>query len=508
MITSMPPEIDRTGVDVITADAALALVRPYLGQCFIGGAWIAPADGAVAKRGVINPATQAVLCDVALCGPADVERAVGVARAAFDAEGAEWSRSDRLAWLQRLSAQIEARRGAFAQLISLEVGSPIDFADTHQVGRALDHLSATIDTLSGLDEEALFSPDTPHDLIRHEPLGVAALITPWNWPLNQIVLKVAGAMAAGCTMVLKPSEAAPLTAILFAECVAQAGVPQGVFNMIQGDGAGTGASLCRHAGVDVISLTGSTVTGRAVAREASGRVTRLALELGGKSANILFEDCDLEKSVRQGLAHAFRNSGQACNAASRMLVAPSIYYRVLALAAGGALNTRVGPPDMPGTHIGPLISQVQFDRVQRYIQMGLDDGAKLLAGGLGRPDGMDGGYYVRPTLFADVKPQMRIFKEEIFGPVLTLTRFEDEAEAIALANATDYGLAGYIQTADPDRALRVARGLRVGMVQVNGTSRAPGTPFGGRKQSGYGRESGLAGILSFQDVKSLSGIGI
>ncbi|MEO1206386.1 MAG: aldehyde dehydrogenase family protein [Pseudomonadota bacterium] len=482
---------------------------------YIDGQWVRPGSDAD-HRALINPATETAIVSIPLAGADDVDRAVGAARRAFDAGGWRDAPVEKRSHVLQLVAEgLAKRQEELAQSISLEVGSPIDFAREHQVGRALQHVSATIDALHGMAVEMPFDGgraggSPTRDFLRYEPRGVAALITPWNWPLNQMVLKLIGGLAAGCSIVLKPSELAPLTGLVFADIVgtalADGEVPDGVFNLINGDGPGAGAALCSHAGVDLISFTGSTATGRTIARLAAENVTPVQLELGGKSANILFADCDVDLAVRQGVAHCFRNSGQACNAASRMLVHTAIYDDVVEIAGRIANETRVASPRENGRHLGPLISVQQFDRVQRYIQLGIDQGARLIAGGPGRPTGLSTGYYVRPTVFADVTPEMAIFQDEIFGPVLSLSRFNDEDEAIMLANASAYGLAGYIQTQDNAMALRVARRLDVGMVQINGTSRAPGTPFGGRKASGYGREAGLAGIRAFQDLKSLSGI--
>jgi len=341
--------------------------------------------------------------------------------------------------------------------------------------------------------------------VRYESLGVAALITPWNWPLNQTALKVGAALAAGCAMVLKSSELAPRSGALFAECVAEAEAPQGVFNHLIGD-AETGASLIAHPDVDVVSFTGSTAVGRLIAEAAGRNLKKAILELGGKSPNLLFADCDPGLAVHQGLAHCFRNAGQSCNAASRMLVERPIYDRVVELAAEAARDTEVAPPDQPGKHLGPLISQSQFDRVQALIEAAIADGARLVAGGPGRPAGFERGFYARPTVFADVTPDMEIFQTEAFGPVLTLTPFDTEDEAVRLANATPFGLAAYIQSTDDEQIDRVCRQLRVGMIQVNGQSREQGAPFGGVKASGFGRESGRFGIREYQAIKSISGV--
>jgi len=468
-------------------------------RSLVGAGWIAaPRARAVARE---DPATGAARAPLPAAPPSIIDRAVRAAAASG------WQASDRAARLTALDAliaELDARREDFARTISAEIGSPIDFARTQQVAAALNHLHATRDAAAAADDDAPVFRERPDHRVRFEPAGVAALITPWNWPLNQVVLKVGGALAAGCPMVLKPSELASETAMLFARCMLAAGLPAGTFNLVLGDGR-TGAALVRHPGVEVVSFTGSTRAGAAIARAAARGFRCSILEMGGKSANLLFADCDLPTAIRQGLAHCFRNTGQSCNAASRMLVAREIYDEAVALAAAHAAATPVGPPSAPGPHLGPLVSRAQFDRVQALIDSGIAQGARLVAGGPGRFEAMPQGHYPRPTVFAEVTPAMRIFREEIFGPVLTITPFEDEAHAVALANDTDYGLAGFVQTADPARADRVARALRVGMVQVNGQSRVPGAPFGGVRASGWGREAGLWGIRAFQEVKSISG---
>jgi aldehyde dehydrogenase (NAD+) len=464
----------------------------------IAGRWEAPAGGPAIDR--VDPATEAPRTPVT---PASADQ---ISRAIAAAAGSGWpaaSRDDRLAALDRMGAALAARAEALAQVISTEIGAPIDFARSGQVAAALGHLTATRDALAAAPDDT-HPPGQPDHRVRHEPAGVAALITPWNWPLNQVVLKVGAALAAGCPMVLKPSELGADTAALFAEAVQDANLPPGTFNLLQG-GADVGAALVADPRVAVISFTGSTRAGQSIASAAAIGFRRAVLELGGKSPNIVFADCDLDRAIRQGLAHCFRNNGQSCNAAARMLVERSVYDGAVALAAELADAWPVDAPDRPGAHLGPQVSAAQFARVQDLIESGVAQGARLVAGGPGRPQGFMGGFYSRPTVFADVTPAMRIWREEIFGPVLTMTPFENDAHAIALANDTDYGPAGYIQTGDAARADRVARALRVGMVQVNGQSRMAGAPFGGVKGSGLGREAGLWGIRAFQDIKSISG---
>ncbi len=456
------------------------------------GAW---AQGDRVFHTLIDPRTAKPWARFPAADRADVTAAIAAAKAAQTLDWTAAVRMDRLGMLERLIQGIEARRTEFATLICAEIGAPADFAESKHVGTAVAHLRAILDAAKGSSDDIAPAPDQPQHRIRYEPLGLALLITPWNWPLNQLALKVGAALVAGCSMILKPSELAPATALLLADCMVEAGVPKDMFAVVLGDGT-VGAQLAAHPDIDVISFTGSTAVGREVARSAATHFTRTNLELGGKSPNLLFADCILPLAVEQGIAHAFRNGGQSCNAASRMLVETSIYDQVVTLAA--QIADRFTP--------APLVSQTQFDRVQGHIQAALAKGARLIAGGLGHAPGTTG-FTPRPTVFADVTPQMALAQDEVFGPVLAISPFQDETDAIAQANATDYGLAAYIQTGDPARAARVARQLNVGMVQINGSSRAPGAPFGGRKQSGWGREAGLWGIRAFQDIKSVSGLG-
>ena len=467
---------------------------------YINGQWVASIDGR--EMAVENPSTEEKIATITLGGVADADAAVAAAKAAFPA----WAATDpldRIAALERLMEVYKGQAEDMAQAISFEMGAPIALARTAQVGAGAGHLKNTIRTVKGFAFERPLGDHAPCDMILYEPVGVCALITPWNWPMNQVMLKVAPALAAGCTMVLKPAEQAPLSAMLLAEMIDAAGFPPGVFNLVNGDGAGVGAHLTAHPDVNMVSFTGSTRAGVAISKAAADTVKRVSLELGGKGANIIFADAD-EKAVTRGVRHCFNNSGQSCNAPTRMLVERSIYDQAIETARAVAEKTEVGPADIEGRQIGPVVSETQFNKIQYLIKRGIDEHATLIAGGLERPDGLNRGHFVRPTIFADVTPEMTIWKEEIFGPVLTMTPFDSEEEAIALANDTPYGLTNYVQTADKSRARRLARGLRSGMVEMNGKFGAPGTPFGGMKQSGTGREGGVWGLEEFLEVKAVS----
>ena len=467
---------------------------------YINGQWVASIDGR--EMAVENPSTEEKIATITLGGVADADAAVAAAKAAFPA----WAATDpldRIAALERLMEVYKGQAEDMAQAISFEMGAPIALARTAQVGAGAGHLKNTIRTAKGFAFERPLGDHAPCDMILYEPVGVCALITPWNWPMNQVMLKVAPALAAGCTMVLKPAEQAPLSAVLLAEMIDAAGFPPGVFNLVNGDGAGVGAHLTAHPDVNMVSFTGSTRAGVAISKAAADTVKRVSLELGGKGANIIFADAD-EKAVTRGVRHCFNNSGQSCNAPTRMLVERSIYDQAIETARAVAEKTEVGPADIEGRQIGPVVSETQFNKIQYLIKRGIDEHATLIAGGLEHPDGLNRGRFVRPTIFADVTPEMTIWKEEIFGPVLTMTPFDSEEEAIALANDTPYGLTNYVQTADKSRARRLARGLRSGMVEMNGKFGAPGTPFGGMKQSGTGREGGVWGLEEFLEVKAVS----
>ena len=380
------------------------------------------------------------------------------------------------------------------------MGAPISMARSDHADAAVGHLQGFIDALIGLESRKNLSNG---DILVHEAIGVCGLITPWNWPMNQIVLKVVPALASGCTCVLKPSEHTPISAVVYAEIIHEAGYPAGVFNLVQGDGLTVGAALSKHPDVQMMSFTGSTRAGTAVTRDAAETVKRVTLELGGKSPNLVFADCDLEARVTASVQECMFNTGQSCDAPTRLLVERSCYDQVLAIAKRAAENQAVGDPSQEGDHIGPLFDKIQYDRVQAMVQTGLDEGARLLAGGLGKPDGFNTGWFVKPTVFADVSNDMRIAQEEIFGPVLVIIPFEDDDEAIEIANDSPYGLAAYLQSGNPERAERVAASLRAGAVHINGGGFAYGSPFGGYKRSGNGREGGLMGLEDYMESKTL-----
>ena len=467
---------------------------------YINGQWVASIDGR--EIAVENPSTEEKIATITLGGVADADAAVAAAKSAFPA----WAATDplgQIAVLERLMEVYKSRAEDMAQAISVEMGAPIALARTAQVGAGAGQLNNTIRAAKAFAFERPLGEHAPSDMILYEPVGVCALITPWNWPMNQVMLKVAPALAAGCTVVLKPSELSPLSAILLAEMIDEAGFSPGVFNLVNGDGTGVGTHLTAHPDVDMVSFTGSTPAGVAISKAAADTVKRVSLELGGKGANIIFADAD-EKAVTRGVRHCFNNSGQSCNAPTRMLVERAIYDQSVETARKVAEKTEVGPTEIESRQIGPVVSETQFNKIQYLIKCGFDEHATLVAGGLGRPDGLNRGHFVRPTVFADVTSNMTIWKEEIFGPVLVMTPFDTEEEAIALANDTPYGLTNYVQTADKTRARRVARGLRSRMVEMNGKFGGAGSPFGGMKQSGNGREGGAWGLEEFLEVKAVS----
>ncbi|GLU32950.1 aldehyde dehydrogenase family protein [Trinickia caryophylli] len=467
---------------------------------YIDGAWSAPAGDA--RLPVIDPCTEAPFAEVALGEARDVDRAVAAAKRAFPTF-ALTDPAERIALVRRILDVYLTRSDEIADTISREIGAPRQLARDWQAGLGRRHLEELLRTC----ETFAWRRQKGTTLVCYEPVGVAALITPWNWPINQIVCKVAPALVAGCTMVLKPSEVSPLNAVLFAEVLEEAGVPAGVFNLVHGDGPTVGARLCAHPDVDMVSFTGSTRAGVQVATLAAPTVKRVHQELGGKSANLLLDDVDFDAAVTRGVNSCFNNSGQSCNAPTRMLVPAARHGEAVEIARRAATAHCVGPADAPETTMGPVVSHVQFERVQRLIAAGIDEGATLVAGGLGRPEGLERGYYVRPTVFADVRPDMAVAREEIFGPVLSILPYRDEEDAIAIANDSPYGLAAYVQSRDLDRARRVAFRLRAGSIHLNYPAWDPGAPFGGYKQSGNGREYGEWGLESFLEVKGVIGHG-
>ncbi len=471
-------------------------------QFYINGAWVDPIDGT--DLDVINPSTEAVCATISLGGTADTNAAVAAAKQAF----LSWSlssKAERLDLMKRILEVYTARSEDMAHAISDEMGAPIDMSKAAQSGTGSYHINSFIKTLEAFEFDRELRPNTPNDRILYEPIGVCGLITPWNWPMNQIALKVMPALATGCTMVLKPSELSPLSGMLFADILHEAGVPAGVFNLLNGDGPGVGTALSGHTDVAMISFTGSSRAGIAISKNAADTLKRVSLELGGKGANIVFADAPAD-AVAKGVARCFNNTGQSCNAPTRMLVERSRYDEAVQQAKTQADNTAVNLASESGSHIGPLVSQMQFDKVQGLIKKGIEeDKATLVAGGLGRPEGMDSGYFVRPTIFADCNNDMIVMREEIFGPVLSMMPFDTEEEAIQIANDTDYGLTNYVQTEDGAKANRVARQLRSGMVDMNGLARSSASPFGGYKQSGNGREGGNWGMDEFLEVKAVGG---
>ncbi len=468
---------------------------------YIDGQWVDPVTPK--PHDVVNPATEETYAVISDGSPADAEKAILAARRAFPAFS-RTSKQERLELLKRLLEQFNKRSEDFAQAISHEMGAPIDFSRTVQVAACgAGRLQETIYALEEFEERSV----TPRHgtVIVRQPIGVCAMITPWNYPINQIAQKAFPALAVGCTMVVKPSVLAPIDAIILAECIHEAGYPAGVFNLIQGEGAEVGQTMASHPEVDFVSLTGSVRAGSAVTRAAADTVKRVTLELGGKSPNVVFADADLGKAADWGVSRVMANSGQTCTAPTRMLVERSVYDKVVDLAAGIAKSVATGDPAKEGNHIGPVVSKSQFDRVQDYIQKGIDEGARLVAGGPGRPEGTNRGYYVRPTVFADVDNAMTIAREEIFGPVLSIIPFEDEDEAIDIANDTDYGLAGHVFSGDAEKAQRVALSIDAGMIGINGTVQRFDAPFGGFKQSGNGREGSTWGLEEYTEIKTIAG---
>lgn len=469
-----------------------------LRKFYINGEWVDPLTPNYMP--VLNPATEEEIAVISMGTAADIDRAVAAAKAAFPTFS-QTTKAERLDLLRSIRAVYKRRFGEFAEAILAEMGAPRDLAYGSQAKVGIGHLDGIIAALEALEFETTYLNG---DQILREPIGVCGLITPWNWPVNQVVLKVLPALAAGCTMVLKPSELTPLDAMLYAEVLQEAGVPAGVFNLVNGEGPVVGAAMSRHPDIQMMSFTGSTRGGTAVVKDAADTVKRVALELGGKSPNLVFADTDVDEAVARGVTYCFQNTGQSCNAPTRMLVESSVYDRAVEVAIETANAQKVGDPTQAGDQIGPLISQPHWDKVQGLIQAGIDEGARLVAGGTGKPDGLNAGYFCKPTVFADVTNDMTIAREEIFGPVLVMIPFAGEAEAIAIGNDTPYGLAAYVQTGDPQRADRVARALRAGDVHINDSDISWGSPFGGYKMSGQGREGGLFGLEEFLEVKAIS----
>ena len=468
---------------------------------FIDGAWVAPATARDLE--VIDPSTEEAVAVISLGDQADTDAAVAAAKRAFPA----WSATppaERLAKVEKILEIYQKRAEDMAWAISHEMGAPAEMSLNNQVASGTFHITNFIDAFRDFQFVRPLGDHAPTTMISWEPVGVVGLITPWNWPMNQVTLKVIPALLAGNTCVLKPSEIAPLSSIVFAEILEEAGLPKGVFNMVHGDGPGVGTQLSTHDDVEMISFTGSTRAGIAITKAAADSLKKVVLELGGKGANIVFADAD-DAAVARGAKHCFNNTGQSCNAPTRMLVERSAYDRAVEVATQVANDTKVASAHADGRHIGPVISKAQWDKIQGLIQKGIDEGARLTAGGTGLPEGVNRGYFVRPTVFADVTNEMTIAREEIFGPVLSIIPFEDEEEAVRIANDTPYGLTNYVQSQDGARRNRVARQLRAGMIEMNGESRGAGAPFGGVKKSGRAREGGIMGLEEFMDSKAISG---
>ncbi|MCH2100266.1 MAG: aldehyde dehydrogenase family protein [Pseudomonadales bacterium] len=465
---------------------------------YIDGQWVDPIGQETLD--VINPATEESIGKIAMGTSEDIDRAVAAAKKAFETFS-QTTREERIEMLEKLLAAYQARMGDIASAVSQEMGAPIGLANAAQAPAGMGHIMYTLNAL----KEFAFEETSGKNLIVREPIGVCGLITPWNWPLNQIAAKVAPAIAAGCTMVLKPSEIAPMNAVIFAECVDAAGIPAGVFNLVHGDGPNVGVAMSSHPDIDMMSFTGSTRAGISVAEESAKTVKRVTQELGGKSANIILDDAEFEKVIARDMVGMCVNTGQSCNAPTRMLVPEARMDEAAAIAKAAAESINVGDPTSTDTNVGPLVSQMQFDKVQALIQKGIDEGAKLETGGVGRPDGMNRGYFVKPTVFSHVNNEMTIAREEIFGPVLSLIGYKDDADAVRIANDTLYGLSGYVSSTDPERAASVARQIRAGNIHVNGAGVDPGAPFGGYKQSGNGREFSTWGLDEFLETKAIIG---
>jgi aldehyde dehydrogenase (NAD+) len=465
---------------------------------YIDGAWVAPA---VPKFfDVINPATEEAAGQISMGSSEDVDRAVKAARRAFPSYSAT-TREARIELIERIIKLYEARADELSQAMTAEMGSPITFSHEVQTVNALNHFKEMVEVLKSYKFESFMGGT----LIRREPIGVCGLITPWNWPLNQVTSKLAPALAAGCTSVLKPSEIAPLSTILLAEILHEAGVPKGVFNLVNGDGPTVGEAISAHPDIDMVSFTGSTRAGILVAKAAAATVKRVTQELGGKSPNIVLQGADLDKVVPAGLLRCYTNTGQSCQAPTRMLTHTSQRDAAVALAKKTAEQVKLGDPLDPATQMGPVVSKAQFDKIQGLIEKGIKEGATLVTGGTGRPVGFNRGYFVRPTVFADVTPDMTIAKEEIFGPVLSMMTYDTEQEAVEMANNTSYGLAGYVQAGTIEDARRIGAKIRAGRIYLNGAPANSKVPFGGYKQSGNGREHGVFGFEEYLEVKAILG---
>ena len=467
---------------------------------YINGKWIKPFKQNDFE--VINPSSEDTCAIISLGSKNDVNLAVKAAKESFP----RWSRVEKkykISLIEKLYEIYKSRWQEMTESISLEMGAPLDWSSSAQTSSGASHIKDFIKRLKDFEFELEFSNDS-NNYIAYEPIGVCGLITPWNWPINQITLKVIPALATGCTMILKPSEIAPLSGMLFAEMIDEAGFPPGVFNLVNGDGPGVGTELSGHPDIDMISFTGSTRAGKLITKNAGDTIKRVCLELGGKGGNIIFEDSHLD-AVREGVRNVMSNSGQSCDAPTRMLVQKSIYERAIKEAADEASKIKVDVSEKTGDHIGPVVSKTQYDKILDLIQSGIDEGATLVAGGTELPEGLTKGYFIKPTIFTDVSNNMRIAKEEIFGPVLSIIPFEGEEEAISIVNDTSYGLGNYVQTQDKDKARRVARQFRSGGVYINGNSADPGTPFGGYRQSGNGREGGNWGLEEYLEVKTICG---
>ncbi len=469
-------------------------------QFYINGKWINPIKQNDFE--VINPSNEDSYAVISLGTKNDVDVAVKAARTAFKT----WSQVDKLTkinFLEKLSKIYKSRWDEITKTMSEEMGAPIDWSSSAQTSSGLDHIDDFIKRLKEFEFEKKFDNNS-NNLIRYEPIGVCGLITPWNWPINQITLKVIPALATGCTMILKPSEIAPLSGMIFAEIIDQVGFPPGVFNLINGDGSGVGTDLSTHPDIDMISFTGSTRAGKLISKNAASTIKRVCLELGGKGGNIVFADSH-SNAIREGVRNIMSNSGQSCDAPTRMLVEESIYKQAIKEAAEEANKIKVDLASKKGEHIGPVISKKQYDKIVDLIKSGISEGASIVAGGPDRPEGLEKGYFIKPTIFTEVSKNMRIAKEEIFGPVLSIMPFKNEEEAISIVNETSYGLGNYVQTKDKEKAKRVARKFRSGGVYINGSTADPGTPFGGYKQSGNGREGGNWGLEEYLEVKTICG---